>query len=269
MVGMRGRAASYVSLLALPLLVACSVPVAGNLEDPDANQAVALLERGGIGATKERDPEHENRFRIDVARGEASAAIAALAAENLPPKTAPGVLEALGQGGVVPSRFAERARWASGVAGDLERSLRTLDRVSSVRVHLAIPERDALSPEETSDKATGSVLILHRGALPPIAAADVQRLVSGAVPGLAPEDVSVVMTPSAAANRPVNDLVHFGPVTVTRSSGASARWLVAGTVLFDLLLVGAIVGLWMRLRRTELNLVEARAATEGDARARK
>nr|MDQ2646605.1 hypothetical protein [Myxococcota bacterium] len=100
---------------------ACSVPIAQNLDEADANQAVVVLERASVGATKERDPEREGRFQVSVSRQESSTAIALLARENLPPRSSPGVLEALGESSVVPSRLAEHAKWSAGVAGDLER----------------------------------------------------------------------------------------------------------------------------------------------------
>jgi len=107
----------------------------------------------------------------------------------------------------------------AGVAGELERSLRGLDGVVSVRVHLAVPVQDALSPDETPTQPSASVLLRHRGAQPPIATNDVQRLVAGAVPGLRPAQVSVVALPVPALARPAErELSRFGRVTVTRGS---------------------------------------------------
>src|SRR5690606_40635630 len=113
-------------LLAALLALACSVPVAANLDEADANRAIVVLERGGIGASKERDPEQEGRFRVTVAGGDASAAIGLLAREELPPRRSPGVLEALGDGSIVPSRLAEHARRSLGVAGEPARPLRAV-----------------------------------------------------------------------------------------------------------------------------------------------
>jgi type III secretion protein J len=265
-----GRAMRYVnfSMTGVALaLVACSVPVAGNLDEADANQAVALLARGGVGADKERDPEHEGHFRVSVAKGEASTAIGFLAEENLPPKSSPGVLEALGQGGVVPSRLAEHARWTAGVAGDLERSLRSLEGVLSARVHLAVPARDGLNAEETPGKPSASVLVRHRGAVPPVAVGEVQRLVAGAVPGLSPEQVNVVLATTPAGRASTPDLARFGPLTVTQGSAMALRALAAGIVLLNLALLAGILLLWSRLRRSEQALAEVRA--EGELQRRK
>jgi type III secretion protein J len=251
----------FPSLLAGALaLVACNVPVAAGLEEADASQAVVALERSGVASEKERDPEKEGAFRVLVGRDDAASALAVLAAEGLPPRPAPGVLEALGKGSVVPSRLAEHARLVTGTSGDLERSLKALDGVVSARVHLAVPPRDPLALGDEPRAASASVLIRHRSATPPLAASDVQRLVAGAVPGLHAEQVSVVMTPAPAAARPPDrELSRVGPLTVTRASMSPLRGIVAVAVLLNAALLGAVLLLFSRLRRAEQALEEARA----------
>lgn len=255
---MRGGAWLWICLA----LGGCSVPVAANLEEPDANQAVTMLEQASLSATKERDPEHEGRYRVTVLNADAANAIGLLARENLPPRSSPGVLEALGQGGVIPSRLAEQARWTAGVAGDLERSLRSLDGVLSARVHLAIPVKESLDIDAEPQKPSASVLIRHRNVTPPIAASEVQRLVAGAVTGLSPEQVNVVMTPSPASPAASADAVHLGPLSVSRGAGAVLRASAALVVLLNLVLLAGILYLWTRLRRSEGALVEARSRLE-------
>jgi type III secretion protein J len=245
--------------------VGCSVPVAGNLDETDANQAVVVLERGGVGAAKERDPEHENRFQVSVPSGEASQAIGLLARENLPPRSSPGVLEALGGGSVVPSRLAEHAKWTAGIAGDLERSLLGVDGVLSARVHLAVPPKEPLEPELAVTRPSASVLVRHRGASAPVPAAEVQRLVAGAVAGLAPDQVTVVLTSSPGARASEAELARFGPITVTRGSQGAVRAIVVAAVVLNLVLVAGVLFLWARLRRAELALVEVKTERD-DAR---
>jgi type III secretion protein J len=118
----------------------------------------------------------------------------------------------------------------------------------SARVHVSIPQVDPLR-EGPRVKATASVLLQHRGATPPIDVHEVKRIVAGAAPGLAPDDVAVVMVPrppGAAADRALSRL---GPITATRSSVSLLRMVTAGIVIVDLALVGAVLVLWSRLRR--------------------
>jgi type III secretion system inner membrane ring protein len=247
------------------LLAGCNVPIAVALDEHDANHAVVALERSGVAADKERDPDSEGHWRISVARDDASSAVGILSSESLPPAASPSLLEAMGQGSIVPSHASEQAKFVAGTSGELERSLRTLDGVVSVRVHLAIPVRDALSPDEAPVPASASVLLRHRGSAPPIAIGDIQRLVAGAVPGLTAAQVSVAPVPvPVPPRRAERELSRFGPVTVTRASVFPLRTIVGGALLLNLGLLGALFLIWTRARRAEANLAEQRAeATQG------
>jgi type III secretion protein J len=243
------------------LLGGCSVPIAANLDEGDANRVVLALGAQGVAAQKERDPEVEGRWRVAVTRDDTSAAVAVLGAESLPPPNTPGLLEAVGKGSIVPSRTSEHAKVVVGTAGELERTLRSVDGVLSARVHLAIPLGDPLGPTEQKTEPTASVLLRHRGAAPPIGPGDVQRLVAGAVPGLDPKLVSVVTTPIPPPPRPLErELVRFGPLTLTRSSMFAVRLIVGGAVLLGLGMIGLLGVLWSRLKRSQHAGEEERAA---------
>jgi len=265
--GTLGERAWLACSLATTLLVGCNVPIAAGLDENDANHAVVALEKSGVAAEKDRDPDSEGRWRISVARDDASSAAGILSSESLPPPPSPGLLETLGQGSIVPSHASEQAKFVVGISGELERSLRSLDGVVSVRVHLAIPEKDSLSPDEAPAPASASVLLRHRGSAPPIAINDIQRLVAGAVPGLNPPQVSVVASPvPMPARLAERELSRFGPVTVTRASVFPLRTIVGGALLLNLGLLAALFVVWTRARKAESSLAEQRA--EGTQAAR-
>ncbi len=244
----------------------CTTAVASDLPESEANRAVVALEGQGVSAEKERDPEAEGRFRVTVGRDEAAAAAGVLSRESVPSHEAPGILQSLGQGSMVPSRLAEHARLLSGISGELEHSLQAIDGVVSARVHLAAPEHNPLDDGEPR-RPSASVLVRHRGSAPPIATSDVQRLVAGAVPGLLPADVSVVSSPAPARARPIDkELRRVGPITVTRASLSPLRLVAGGAVVLNLALLVAVLLLWSKVRRTEDALGQAR--TEGSAAAR-
>jgi type III secretion protein J len=240
------------------LACACSVPIAAGLDEGDASQAVVALEKSGIAAEKEKDPDHENAYRVLVSRDDAAGALGVLGQEGLPPRDAPGVLEALGRGSMVPSRLAEQAKLVAGTSGELERTLRAVDGVVSARVHLAVPPKDPLSYDEKAPGASASVLVRHRGAAPPITLAEIQRLVAGAVPGLDPSEVSVVMTPAPPRARLAErELARFGPLTLTRTSMTPLRIALGVVLLVNAILLGCLLALWSRLRKLEAELANA------------
>jgi len=241
-------------------LAGCAVPIVSGVEETDATRVVVALEESGIAADKELDPSTEGRFRVLVARDDASGAAQILKQESLPPPPTKGVLDALGEGGLVPSRSAEHAKLVAGTAGDLERSLRALDGVLSARVHLAIPAKSPFEGE-TKESATASVLIRHRGATPPVTVKDVQALVAGAVSGLTPEKVNVVLAPAPTPGRPMErELSRLGPITVTRGSLTPLRIAVATVAVVNFILLGLLLALWAKVRRAQALLDEARAA---------
>src|SRR6185369_16631581 len=144
--------------------------------------------------------------------------------------------------------------------------LQAVDGVVSARVHLAAPERSPLD-EQAPSRPSASVLLRHHGAAPPLAISDVQRLVAGAVPGLSAADVSVVASPATASTRPADkELRRVGPITVTRASLSPLRFVAAAAVVLNLALLGAVLLLWSKVRRTEDALGHARA--EGGPSAR-
>jgi type III secretion protein J len=248
------------------VLGGCTTPVAGDLTERDANEVVVALEDSGVAATKVPDPTHEGRWRVDVPRHEGAAAVTALQTHGLPHPNAPGVLDTLDEGALIPSRASEHARLIAGTSGELERSLLGIDGVLSARVHLAVTPRDSLALDAHPLVPTASVLLRHRGATPPVGVADVQRLVAGAVPGLNPERVSVVTSPvpdAHAASR--NGLTRFGPVSVARGSVGPLRWLVAIATGTYLLLLGTIGAIWLRLRRARRALEAAPSAPTPEA----
>ena len=87
--------------------------------------------------------------------------------------------------------FVQNINRVRALEGELARTITTIDRVRSARVHLVLPERQLFSQE--TQQATASVVLSLRGnGLSGQQAAGIQQLVSFAVPQLAPENVSVI-----------------------------------------------------------------------------
>ena len=233
---------------------ACSVPVAVSLDDSEANRVVVALEHASVDATKEPDPGAEGKWRVDVARDDMSQALAVLRDEELPRAPTRGVLDAVGQGSLVPSEAAEHAQLVVGMAGDLERSLESVDGVLRARVHLNVPAPSTLR-DPSPAHGSASVLLEHRGATPPLSADSVQRLVAGGVAGLLPPDVAVVMVsrpaPPLSGGR---ELRYVGPIAVARASMRQLQAALAALVALVAVLAGATLLLYGRLKRLRAQL---------------
>ncbi|MFZ0481250.1 MAG: flagellar basal-body MS-ring/collar protein FliF [Terriglobales bacterium] len=97
------------------------------------------------------------------------------------------------------TEFDEKVNYQRALEGELERSIKTLNDVESVRVHLVMPVQSVFLDRERAAKAT-VVLKLRSGRLPEDTQLGIARLVSGAVENLSAENVTVI---DADTNRPL------------------------------------------------------------------
>ena len=241
-------------LVALALLAGCTVPVAAGLDENDANRILLALDRAKVDAVKEIDPGAEGKFRVLVPRDDAAHALGAMRDEELPRPRPAGVLDSMDKGALVPSRAAEHAQMVAGLAGDLERTLESIDGVLAARVHLNVPSPDPLR-DVAPPKTTASVLLEHRGSTPPITSESIQRLVSGGVGGLAIQDVAVVLVSRASPPSSASaQLAHVGPIAVAPASVRALQGGLVGLVALVAILAFATLLLYTRLARLRAEL---------------
>ena len=186
----------------LVLVAACAdEEILHGLDEAQANQVVvALGDAGVIGRARRQDGDGAG-FAVAVASAESGRARRVLAERDLPRQRPPGFAEVFSKGSLVPTPVEERALYHHALAGELARSLETLDGVVEARVHLALPAPDPLRPE-AARPPRGAVLVKFR----PEARArlealesGIRSLVAGAAEGLDPASVSLVLAEAAAA----------------------------------------------------------------------
>jgi type III secretion protein J len=250
-------------LLALAALLACTaacerVTVQGGLEERAANEIALLLEEGGVASRKEPEAVagggEGRRWALTIAAADSGRAFQLLADQGLPRVTPPGFDEVLGAQSLIPTAGEERARHTQALSGELVRTLESIRGVLEARVHLALPEPSLLETAESAARApTASVLLKTAGPAPPLPVEDIRRLVSGAVQGLQPASVSVVVISQPAPPRPASDgLVSIAGVRVSPSSAGSLRALLGAALGLDVVLAGGLI--IMALRRRSLLL---------------
>ena len=86
--------------------------------------------------------------------------------------------------------FIQNINHLRALEGELARTIRSLDRVESARVHLVLPERPLFSRDKV--EATASIVLRVRGSLAAQEVRAIRHLVASAVKGLKPERVSVI-----------------------------------------------------------------------------
>jgi len=193
---------------ALPLalmLSACSgEEILHGLDEPQANEVLVALDEGGLRATKARDDAAEGAWTVSVPAREAARAHRLLAERALPRARPAGFGDVFGKGSMVPTPIEEHARYLQALAGELARSVESIDGVVEARVHLGLPQDDPLRPGERRaprgavlvkcrPSACGSVRALEGG---------IRALVAGSADGLDAAAVSVVFAPGTEARPP-------------------------------------------------------------------
>jgi type III secretion protein J len=228
--------------LCLLAVLACSdEAVVHGLDERRANEVVVALEEAGVRSRKRREEGGEApAWAITVAAGDGPAAQRVLAERELPRERPAGFAEVFGKGSMVPTPVEERALYLYALAGELARSVEAIDGVVEARVHLALPPDDALRGDR-APPPRAAVLVKTRagarGRVEPLAPG-VRELVAGAVAGLDPAVVSVVVAEAGAL-----------PVTPPRRAAARPALLVlSAAALLGALGVGG-AGAFRALRR--------------------
>ncbi|CDG40539.1 flagellar basal-body MS-ring/collar protein FliF [Asaia bogorensis] len=92
------------------------------------------------------------------------------------------------------TQFEQNINETRALEGELERSIRLLQGVRNVRVHLVLPHRDLFSVQTNPSQASVVIDIGHGGRIAPDGIQAIQNLVAAAVPGLRPQSISIVDT---------------------------------------------------------------------------
>ena len=96
------------------------------------------------------------------------------------------------------SQFVERVNYLRGLEGELSRSIASIGQVKSARVHLAVPKQTAFVREQERPSASVLITLYPGRVLDPAQSAAIARLVSSSVPGMSPQDVSILDTEGAS-----------------------------------------------------------------------
>jgi flagellar M-ring protein FliF len=185
-----GAGIAVLGLLAWLVLRASQPPMAllyADLDTRDAGQVVAALERARVphrleaGGSRILAPEDQiARLRLTLAR------------EGLPQGGSVGY-EIFDRGeSLTTTPFQQDVNRLRALEGELARSIRQLVGVRAARVHLVLPRREAFTRERADAQA--SVVLTMQGAqrLDREGVQAVLHLVATAVPGLRPQNVSIV-----------------------------------------------------------------------------
>ncbi|MCW8330706.1 flagellar M-ring protein FliF [Photobacterium sp. SDRW27] len=181
-------------------------PLYGEHEQFDRTQVLSVLEQNGMDFYIE--PQQGN---VMVERNSLGKARLALATAGVEAQLPTG-LEILSQDSSLgTSQFIESARYRHGLEGELARSIMTLEAVSNVRVHLAIPKQTLFVRREKEQSSASVVLSLRPGqSLGTEQVTAIVNLVAGSVPELTAERVNVIDQQGNLLSAVINDSDQHG-----------------------------------------------------------
>jgi len=171
-------------------------PLFSGLADEDAGALVAKLHEAGV----------EYRLSnggstILVPSGKVAEARLQMASAGLPKSGRIG-FELFDKANFGASEFTEQVNYHRAIEGELERSVMSIREVETARVHLTLAKDSLYSEARQPAKASVLVKLRHASALSPQNIAAICQLTAGAVPGLSPDQVSLVDTSGNLLNRP-------------------------------------------------------------------
>lgn len=115
-----------------------------------------------------------------------------LAAAGLPKSAGMGFEMLDQEQGFGTSQFLEQARYQRAIEGELSRSIAGISNVRSARVHLAVPKQTAFARNRANPTASVIVDLYNGRRLEPHQVGAIVHMVSASVPGLSPEQVTVI-----------------------------------------------------------------------------
>lgn len=233
--------------------------IVNDLEEKDVNEMIVLLNSHQLSAEKTANAAGTGAnklvtWNLSVPTSKRIEALSILNVNGLPRRRGETLLSLFSKQGLVSSEMEERVRYQAGLADQIANTIRKIDGVLDTDVQLSIPEEDALPGQNTEiKKVTASVYIKHSGILDdPNAHLEIKikRLVSGSIPGLDLENVTVIGDNTKDREITINKsaateeiLTSIWGVRLVKSSRFAFR-LIFGLFISITLLLLALMG-WL------------------------
>lgn len=123
--------------------------------------------------------------------------------------------------GLSTTSFVQNINQVRALEGELARTIRTIDRVQTARVHLVLPERQLFQRERREARA--SIVLKLRGELDAGQVRAIRHLAAAAVEGLKPERISIVDESGRLLADGAGDASDAGVVVAEKQQGHERR----------------------------------------------
>ncbi len=171
-------------------------PLFSNVAAEDAGPMLAKLREAGAEYRLE-----DNGSTVLVASERVAELRIEMASAGLPKSGRIG-FELFDKANFGASEFAEQVNYHRAIEGELERSVMSIREVEQARVHVTLAKDSLYTESREAAKASVLIKLRHAAALSPQNVAAICQLTASAVPGLSPDQVSLVDTNGNLLNRP-------------------------------------------------------------------
>ncbi len=190
LVAMGAVALGMFGMLALMVLRGGTEPMAllyGDLDLRDSSQVVDQLARRHI-----QYSIAANGSRILVPSDQVAEARLALAREGLPAGGSIGYEIFDRSDGLAATEFQQKINETRALEGEIARTIRAMQGIRAVRVHLVLPRREPFARDRQDAQASVMLTMAGVGRLDREGIQAILNLVAAAVPGLRPQNIAVV-----------------------------------------------------------------------------
>jgi type III secretory pathway lipoprotein EscJ len=236
--------------LATTWTTCCTVRVVGDLEETQANRVVMALEQASIPASKVREKQGRKvAWAVRVGSAEAPRARQVLESLSLPRPEHEGFESIVSEESIVPSASRERLKESVARGREIARTLETLEDVVEASVIIAPPDQPPPGAADGERAAgTASALIKARGDLP-VSERDLAALIAGAVRGVEPDGVTVVVAQAPRPEAGQLEWASVGPFVVSPSTRTPLVVTLTLMALMNIVLGAWAVSTVVRARR--------------------
>lgn len=241
------------ALLALSLTACNDEPLLKGLDQQQANEVIATLQRNNIQATKA--DKGKTGYSVGVRKVDIPAAVELLRVHDLPSQPRMEISRLFPSDSLVSSPRAEKARLYSAIEQRLEQSLQTMDGVLSARVHVSYDIDSGDTGRAPSPMHISTLVTYQSDVDSTLMISDIKRFLKNSFNQVDYDNISVVLSKQTP-------LQHYGPVQIQEGGSRHLFNLIPAAVA----LMTAIAGLAWYRRRKKPTLTQG-AAGHADDRA--
>lgn len=212
----------YLLLLVLLLTGCRQQELLNNLDQQQANEVLAVLQRQNVYAEKKLDGK--SGYTITVEGKDFAAAVEWLKIYDLPSSPDLNVSQMFPADSLISSPRAEKARLYSAIEQRLEKTLRLMDGVMSARVHVSYDIESREASKDVTPIHLAVLVVYDKDINPQNKINEIKRFLVNTFPNVEYENISVILSRSAEAQQ-------YAPTVIDQKHNWTQEKIIAGLIL--------------------------------------